>query len=66
MKRIVVTWLMGYDESNRPIFRRQTINVPEDFEDTNAQALVELFDKYSKYTCENAQVVITKSVGDAK
>ncbi|ODN31138.1 hypothetical protein [Fervidobacterium thailandense] len=66
MKRVVITWLAGYDESNRPIFRRQTINVPEMFEESNAQNLVELLDKYSKYSCESAQVVITKTVGDER
>lgn len=64
MKRLSVRWIVGYDENNEPIFRRQSILVDDNFDVANAQAVVDMLDKYSKYACRDAQLVTTESVGD--
>ncbi|PHJ12312.1 DUF1659 domain-containing protein [Fervidobacterium nodosum] len=64
MKRLSIRWLIGYDENNKPIYRRQTISVDDFFDLAHAQAFVNILDKYSNYTCESAQLVTTENVGD--
>jgi hypothetical protein len=64
MKRLVLRWVVGFDENNEPIYRRQNITVSDDFSPENAQTVVSILDKYSKYMCESAQIVTTESVGD--
>ncbi|MFN4223776.1 hypothetical protein [Fervidobacterium gondwanense] len=64
MKRLVLRWIVGYDELNNRVYRRQTINVDDSFTQENAQTVVDILDKYSKYICESAQAVTTEEVGD--
>ncbi|AMW33066.1 hypothetical protein SAMN04488510_10513 [Fervidobacterium changbaicum] len=64
MKRLVLRWVVGFDENNEPIYRRQSIAVSDSFNSENAQVIVSILDKYSKYMCESAQLVTTESVGD--
>ncbi|WP_448375338.1 hypothetical protein [Fervidobacterium sp.] len=64
MKRLSVRWIVGYDENNEPVFRRQSIAVDDSFDIANAQQVVDILDKYSKYTCKDAQIITTESVGD--
>jgi len=64
MKRLSLRWIAGYDENNEPIYRRQSVNVSDSFDQANAQAVIDILDRYSQYTCESAQIVTTESVGD--
>ncbi|HCL99168.1 MAG TPA: hypothetical protein PL174_03285 [Fervidobacterium sp.] len=64
MKRLSLRWIVGYDENNEPIYRRQSVNVSDSFDQANAQAVIDILDRYSQYTCESAQIVTTESVGD--
>jgi len=52
MKRLVLRWVVGFDENNEPIYRRQNITISNDFSPENAQTVVSILDKYSKYMCE--------------
>ncbi|HQI09826.1 MAG TPA: hypothetical protein PK608_05720 [Fervidobacterium sp.] len=64
MKRLSLRWIVGYDENNEPIYRRQSVNVSDSFDQANAQAVIDILDRYSQYTCDSAQIVTTESVGD--
>lgn len=64
MKRLSIRWIVGENEQGQPIYRRQTLSVSENFTPADAQVVVNILDKYSKYTCESAQIVSTQSVGD--
>lgn len=66
MKRLSIRWIVGENEHGQPIYRRQTLSVSDDFTTADAQAVVNILDKYSKYTCESAQIVSTESVGDVE
>ncbi|MCX7654075.1 MAG: DUF1659 domain-containing protein [Fervidobacterium sp.] len=66
MKRLSIRWIIGEDEQGKPIYRRQTLTVSEDFSATAAQTVVNILDKYSKYLCESAQIISTESVGDSE
>ncbi len=64
MKRLSIRWIVGENEQGQPVYRRQTLSVSENFTTDNAQVVVNILDKYSKYTCESAQIIFTQSVGD--
>lgn len=66
MKRLSVKWIVGENEQGEPIYKRQTLTVSDNFTTTDAQTVVNIFDKYSKYTCESALIVSTESVGDGE
>lgn len=66
LKRLIIRWVVGLTEGGQPIYRRQVLNVPDEFGVENAQTVVEVFDKYSKYTCGGAELQVTQSVGDAE
>ena len=64
MKRLSLKWIVGYDENSDPVYKWQSVNVSDSFDQANAQAVIDILDRYSKYTCDSAQVVTTESVGD--
>lgn len=66
MKRLSIRWIVGENERGEPIYRRQNLNVLDNFTTADAQAVVNILDRYSKYTCESAQIVSTESVGDTE
>ncbi|HPV63295.1 MAG TPA: hypothetical protein PLY22_05090 [Fervidobacterium sp.] len=64
VNRRIVLFVAPYDFHVALSFANIPNVHPISFDQANAQAVIDILDRYSQYTCESAQIVTTESVGD--
>ncbi len=61
---LVVRWIIGLNEQNQPVFRRQTIKCARELTDAEAMQVAQILQKYSKYDADEVYVQTLRKAGE--